>query len=396
MKIAMVVQRYPAPSETFVRDQVHDLVDRGHEVTVIALRAGTADIPGVRVYVAPKSTTRERLAPFVTSPRARRFLDPRHGFSTAKRVLQLTAFRWPEDARGTYDGIHAHFGLNGLWAAWARAAGGFSGPLAVTYHGYDVSREVQVWGERLYRPLFRVAELHLPVSDYFGRRLISMGAPPDRVRTHRYGVDLRRFEPRKSALPLDRGLKVLSVGRFVEKKGFLSAIRAVHGALAAGAPIHYTLVGAGPLHAHLVAETERLGLRDQIKVLDWADPKRIAELMGDAHLLLAPSVTAKDGDEEGIPVVIMEAMARAVPVVSTWHSGIPELVIHEENGWLANEGDVDQLTRYLLRAWKLGDGLHEMGREAHRAVSARHDQAVQADRFERLLAELAKSPQTRP
>lgn len=113
--------------------------------------------------------------------------------------------------------------------------------------------------------------------------------------------------------------------------------------------IQYNIAGDGPLKDYLTDLIDELGVRKNVTLLGWQSQEEITQLMFKADILLAPSVTGGDGDMEGIPVVLMEACAQGLPVISTFHSGIPELIKDGVTGALAEERDVDQLTEKLRR-----------------------------------------------
>ncbi len=128
----------------------------------------------------------------------------------------------------------------------------------------------------------------------------------------------------------------------------------------------YHVVGDGPLRAELEAQAERNGLREYVTFHGWKDRAAATKLLDEMHLMLLPSTTAADGDREGIPVSLMEAMARGLPVVSTRHSGIPELVEAGCSGFLAEERDVPALVeclRALLDHPDMWSGFGRAGRE---------------------------------
>jgi colanic acid/amylovoran biosynthesis glycosyltransferase len=165
---------------------------------------------------------------------------------------------------------------------------------------------------------------------------------------HRMGVDLARFEraaPHDEPVPV----KLLSVGRLVEKKGFHDAITAV--ARNRHLPIVYQIIGSGPLEGALRTAIGRLGVGARIQLLGAASHDEVRSAMLAADVFIAPSVRSRrDGDEEGIPVAIMEAMAMRLPVLSTVHAGIPELVADGVSGYLVPERD----------PWRLGQRLAEL------------------------------------
>jgi len=126
--------------------------------------------------------------------------------------------------------------------------------------------------------------------------------------------------------------------------------------------VSYTIVGDGPERAKLQSLISGLGASRVVQLAGWKDQKDVADLLRQAHVLLAPSVTTSDGEEEGIPVALMEAMASGMPVISTRHSGIPELVRDEVSGFLVDEKRVDHLVHRIRRLLEQPARLDAMGR----------------------------------
>lgn len=164
---------------------------------------------------------------------------------------------------------------------------------------------------------------------------------------HRMGVDCDhfRYTPRTPGSGETVGL--LSVSRLVEKKGLEFAIRAAASLARRGIDLKYTIIGDGPLRCELDGLIEELGAGDRITLTGWRPQDEVLSAMNWAHVLLAPSVTAFTGDQEGIPVALMEAMAMGLPVVSTFHSGIPELIENGVSGILVPPRDCKALEKAL-------------------------------------------------
>jgi len=363
MRIAFLVTSYPALSATFIQNQITGLIERGHAVDIIADRPGDND----RVH---PDVERHRLLDRTTAPSMPAGAIPRlfGAIVPASRVLfrsprrlarSLSVGRYGVQAKNlnllyaadalhaprTYDVIHAHFGPNGVRGIFLRDVGLLRGPLITTFHGYDVTRTLRSEAQRGYRTLFDHCELLLPISEHWKSRLIDAGAPADRIAVHHMGIDCDSFVFRERTRNAGEPTSFLSIARLVEKKGIADAIRAV---ARIEAPLRYRIAGDGPLREQLDALIDSLGVRDRVDILGWQSHDRIRTLLDEAHVLLAPSVTASDGDMEGIPVVLMEAMAMGLPVLTTHHSGIPELVDDGVNGVLVPEHDVDGLSRAMM------------------------------------------------
>jgi colanic acid/amylovoran biosynthesis glycosyltransferase len=391
---------FPVLSETFVINQITGLIDRGHEVRIFARRpSGSSPVhPVVERYRLLERTTYWPSQPrppilrvlkaagllirhVAALPMLLRTLDASR-FGRTARSLDL--FYWAAGLapRRSFDIVYCHFGWNGLYASMLREVGALSGKLVTVFHGADVSWQLQAFGTEVYRPLFAKGDLFLPISEHWQRKLAGLGCPAERLRVHRMGIDPERFAPRERGLAPGQAVKLLTISRLVEKKGVEYGIRAVGQLVARGRDVRYTIVGDGPLRRTLEELIERLELGERVSLAGPRDHDAVHEALAWAHIAVAPSVTSRDGDQEGIPVSLMEAMAMGMPVVSTVHSGIPELVRDGVTGRLVPERDVDALAGALADLIDHPETWPAMGRAArqhvveHFAIAALNDRLV--------------------
>lgn len=385
LRIAIFAREFPAPSETFVLDQVTGLLDLGHEVTVFA------DRPSEDSPFQPE-VTRHRLdeqTRYLRMPRGRTprlLLAPRvflrilvrrpdvalrclNVWRYGREALSLRLLYWSDMLyeEKSFDIIHCHFGPVGNLAAKLRDAGAISGRLGTAFHGVDVSAYVRDRPD-YYRFLFEAGDLFLPVSEAWCQRLLALGCDPGRTVVHHMGVATECYPFRARRRDPNRPLRILTAGRMIEKKGIAYGLRAVATLKRRGVPVRYTLVGDGALRDKLEDFARALGLGDTVTFLGWQDRAEVARHMDRSDLLLLPSVTASDGDQEGIPVTLMEAMASGLLVVATAHSGIPELVVHEQTGLLVRERDSEALAQALVRLIGSAEDWPAMSHAARRRV----------------------------
>ena len=392
MKIAFVVGAFPTLSETFVLNQITGLIDRGHEVDVFANTSGESGKVHacVEQYRLLDRTFYRPSMPAGAPGRllAGAWLVLRHVFRHPVAVLRaLNVFRYGRRAftlellfgvvpwfhSKRYDIVHCHFGPNGIRSAIFGEIGLLHGKLLTTFHGHDVSKYVQDHGSRAYQCLFRQGDLFLPISDRWRRRLVELGCDEQRICVHRMGVDCRAltFKPRS---PKSAGtIRLVSVARLVEKKGIEYAIRAVLRLGRSFQGIRYDIVGDGPLRSSLEQLVRSEKTNATIRFHGWKDQEEVAVFLDESDVLLAPSVTSGDGDQEGIPVVLMEAMALGLPILSTQHSGIPELVQDGVSGFLVPERAVDALADKLTYLLKHPDVWPKMGRAGREFVEQHYD-----------------------
>jgi glycosyltransferase involved in cell wall biosynthesis len=279
--------------------------------------------------------------------------------------------------------VHAHFGPDGVLAMpLARRLGV---PLVTSLRGYDVTRTrgallrsgraSWVRYALMRGRLAREGALFLAVSEALRARAIAAGFPEGRTLTHYNGVDLARFRVGERGA----GLMVLHVGRLVEKKGTAVLLRAfaqVHGAFPSA---ELAIVGEGPLRASLEGLAGELGLGEAVRFVGHAPA---GEWMRRAALLAAPSVTAADGDAEGLPNVVVEAAASGLAVLGSDHSGIPEAIDDGRSGFVVPEGAVEPLAARLAELLGSAELRARMGAAGRTMVEAKFDAARQMARLE--------------
>jgi colanic acid/amylovoran biosynthesis glycosyltransferase len=167
--------------------------------------------------------------------------------------------------------------------------------------------------------------------------------------------------------------KVLTIARLIEKKGVAFAIDAVSRLLSKGEKIDYTIVGDGVLRENLQHLIECRGIERQVKLVGWKTHEEVKMLLEESHVLVAPSLTSEGGDQEGIPNAIKEAMASGLPVISTFHSGIPELVTDGVSGLLVPERDAASLAEALAYLMSHPEMCNTMGKAGRTHVEQEFD-----------------------
>lgn len=410
MKVAYVVGRFPAMSQTFVLNQITGLIDRGVEIDVYARYRDTDTVQHGAVstyrlaertyYARAVSSNKARRRGQLALLLARALAGSRKSSAGISRVLRhgrvdgtrALGFSYlAANGNPTYDAILCHFGSEGILGAALRNVGLLKGPLLTAFHGFDLSRSLQEEGRDMYERLFAEGDLFLPVTDFWKHRLVELGCPAERILVHRMGVDCERFIFTPRTLPREGPAHLITVARLVEKKGVEYAIRAVAACAQAGMPVTYTVVGSGPLQPALNALIQELGAQSYITLVGPKPQEEVAHLLRQAHVLLAPSVTAADGNMEGLPVALMEALATGLPVISTRHSGIPELVQHDRTGLLVPERDPVALASALMLLLSNGGLYVSLSTEGRRRVETEFDVAVLNDRLHEIIRGLSRA-----
>ncbi|HSK39935.1 MAG TPA: glycosyltransferase [Arenibaculum sp.] len=392
LRIAFRVGRFPKLSETFIISQIEGMIARGHRVSVLA--DGPHDGPHDDEGSGALSGRFAKL----DGPE---YILPRNSLLAGAcmrmpyRIRRALAAARERRLCMENDVVVCNFGWAGATVAQSVGGRPRRACIVTIFHGDDMSRALTQARPDIYAELFREGDLLVPVSEFWRRRLVDMGAPEAKLVVHHMGVELEKypFTPPSTLGGPDAGrpFELVTVGRLVEKKGTEFTLRALAHLreTAPEARFRLRVVGDGPLRPRLEALCGELGLRDHVEFLGALAHACVAQVLARADAFVLPSVVASDGDMEGIPVSLMEAMASGLPVVSTRHSGIPELVEHGVSGLLAAERDVEGLARQLGRIMSDAEARAAFARAARRTIEQHFDGRRLNDRLEVLLRRLA-------
>lgn len=304
------------------------------------------------------------------------------------RLRRHSGFLVEQARRHRAQVLHSHFGHQG-WRD-SKAAEQAGTKHVVTFYGQDLSyrpRQDPRWRER-YSALFERIDCVLCEGPHMARSVIGLGCPEDKVSVHHLGVrvDEIAFKPRewKRSEPL----RVLIASSFQEKKGIPYALEAL-GRLQHEMDLEITIVGDATGKARsqaekqkILATIERHGLERKVRMRGFQPHAVMLDEAYGHHLFLSPSVTASDGDTEGgAPVSIIEMAATGMPVVSTTHCDIPEVVHHGLTGLLADERDVDSLVDNIRWLLDNPDRWYDMSLSGREHVEAEFDAGTQGERL---------------
>ena len=254
--------------------------------------------------------------------------------------------------------------------------------MIVSFHGADVLVELD-------KPAYRRAALEvceratlvLARSRSLVDALRALGCPADKIRLNRTGIPLDEFPYVRRENPGGR-FRLFQACRLIEKKGLPTTLRAFAHFVGVYPESRLTLAGDGPLEAPLRQLAAELGVADRVEFAGFLRQDELRRRLYESHGFLHPSETGYDGNQEGVPNSMLEAMASGLPIFATTHGGIPEAVEHGVSGWLVNEGDHEALGRALVEIASDPDRLAAMGEAASRAVAANFDAEAQARNLE--------------
>lgn len=259
-------------------------------------------------------------------------------------------------------------------------------PLVVHFHGVDAHRLDYIERYAGYRDVFAYAKALVVVSRVMEKQLLALGAPREKVVYNCYGIDVDRFLPGD---PATSGPHFLAVGRFTAKKAPQLTIQAFKRLHEQWPDARLTMVGHGKLWDECRELIGRLGLGDVVDLCGVKKPDEIAALMRRSRAFVQHSVVTQNNDHEGTPLAVLEAMASAIPVVSTRHAGIVDVVAEGERGLLCDEHDVAAMAAAMLRLAADPELARRMGRAGRAYVEVHHRVEVQVGLLQGILRRAA-------
>ena len=392
--IAYLINQYPKVSHSFIRREIAAVEAHGLQIERFAIRACSAELvdPADR-----QELSRTRLVLSVgaigllinllrvASTRPVRFLQTLGLTLSLSRgaeqsVLHHLAYLaeacvllgWFSQAQVAH--VHAHFGTNSTTVALlCHALGG--PPYSFTVHGPEEFDKVKAISlvQKVARAAFVVA-----ISNFGKSQLYRWCPLADWSKIHvvHCGVDTEFLASAPKPISLFTEPRLVCVGRLCAEKGQLLLLEAASQLMQQGVPFKLILVGDGPLRSELEALVTKLALHDHVEITGWADGTQVREAIVSARAMVLPSFA------EGLPVVIMEALALGRPVISTYVAGIPELIEPEVCGWLVPPGSVEELVIAMRKALQAPvEKLEQMGHIGAERVANHHSVAIESSKL---------------
>ena len=396
MRVAYFTNQYPATSHTFIRREILAVEARGHRVFRYAVRP-EADLVDP-ADVAERSITDHVLSQgslhLVTSIIKGLISRPLRSMRAARAALRYSS----TSRRGTFvhlaylaeafvvanwcrrdrvEHLHVHFGTNPATVG-ALVHELTAIPFSFTLHGPEEFDRAEEHG---LRSKVAAASFVATVSSFGRSQLMRWARFEDWHKIHVVHCGLDKDYLHRPEFRRHGGHVLLCVARLAEQKGHMALLEAAAKLRQRGVEFELRLVGDGPLRSIIDSRIAELGLRDHVRLLGSLPQQAVRGEISACRALLLPSFA------EGLPVVLMEAMALGKPVISTYIAGIPELV-GPEHGWLVPAGDISALSKVMQEALAADRAtLSQMGSLGRRRVLKRHDIAVSASLMERLMEE---------
>ena len=348
-KLAVLVKQFPKLSESFIQGEIESLIRAGHELTIISIARPT-----------------ERVGPTVTDTvlaRLRYLRDVPFWRVLTELLLQLifrpfttikTLVRGQEEIPARELGallalcrsarvshIHAHYLTTP--AALASAAANLEGPtFSISAHAKDIYLEPS----HGIASRIKNARFVSTCTEHNANYLRTLAAEPEKIHLVYHGIDTQRFKAANASLANDVPT-IVAVGRFKEKKGFDVLIQACAKLLAKGKRFRCHIYGYGDQQAHLKGLIDDLHVADHVELRAPVNHSQLTRILAEADMFALPCRIAKDGDRDGIPNSVLEAMAAELPVVATKVSGLPEVIHSGHNGVLVTSENSTGLAQEL-------------------------------------------------
>ncbi|MFC1856759.1 glycosyltransferase [Thermodesulfobacteriota bacterium] len=286
--------------------------------------------------------------------------------------------------------LHAHFGYTGCQALPIKRKTGL--PLVTTFYGEDISAlpTSDPW-KSAYQQLFAEGDLFLIEGSHMRDRLIEIGCPPEKAEIQRMALHMDKY-PFRRRLPKNKGdiVRLLFCGSFREKKGLLQALKAVQRTYQSFPDLEFHIIGDGELQPQVEQLMDRYQMHTYTKLLGFLSHQSMIEEMDAADIFIHPSVTAANGDSEGgAPTTILEAQACGMPVLSTYHADIPNVVIPGKSALLAPEQDIDALAQNLMTLLSNREAWAAMGTAGRAFIEKNHNISEEVKRLEERYFRLA-------
>lgn len=337
LNVLFVVEYFPAPSQPHIINIITGLIDAGHNVTIFSFRKNNVEgHPNIAKYslmdfvIYGKKPTTLPDVDIVFCQSA----------TLGRKLLEMKSL-----------------------ATWLNKR-----KMVVCLRGNDITKNSVKNNPRVYQKLFNRCNLFLPVCDYFKRIAMQLGCPAEKIMVHHSAINCEQFFFRERKKVMNEIVRLVSVCRLVEKKGLNFAIEAVARIVKKDPQIHYTIVGDGPDRARLEKLVNQLKIADKITFFGWGTQNRIVNILDESHIFLLPSITAANGDEEGIANALKEAMAMGLITVGTRHAGTPELIENGVSGFLVNEKSSNMLANKITYIIKHSEMWKDIGLAARKKI----------------------------
>lgn len=316
-------------------------------------------------------------------------------FSMAKKVYQLLLFKtigyFPFFKKVSQESevklIHVHFGYHGLKLLGLKHALGV--PFICSFYGDDAFADSFVKSLN-YRKLFNEADRILVLGPYMKSQLMNLGCSEKKLAIHHLGIETEKIKFKTREIKTGDPIRFLIASSFLEKKGVDMAVQAL-GEIRTEFNFTIDIIGDGQLRPVIESLIQKYNLTERVKLHGYKPYDFFVQLAEQCHVFVQASKTTPDNRKEGTPMAIADVMATGMPVVATKHSDIPELVVDDVTGYLANENDLPDLIWVLKKLLSNPEKISELGAQARVHVEREFNVKIQAERLEQYYFDLLKA-----
>jgi colanic acid/amylovoran biosynthesis glycosyltransferase len=359
LNVLFVVEYFPAPSQIFILNIITGLIDNGHNVSIFS---------------------------FCKNSSCKKISAAQHPDIEKYRLLDSVIYEsWPA-ALPDCDIVFCQSGSLGKkifdnddLVEWLK-----NRKIVVALRGNDITGNHIKEDPDIYKKLLEKADLFLPVCDYFKKVLIALGCDEEKIAVHHSAIKSGQFFFKKRKKPENGPINLVSVCRLVEKKGLEYALEAVAKIVKKYPRIHFTIVGKGRLQASLEQLIKKLKIGDYVTLFGWGTHEQVVTILDNSHIFLLPSITALNGDEEGIANALKEAMAMGLISIGTWHAGTPELIEDGVSGFMVSQKDSCQLSAAIEYIIEHPDIWEPIGMAARKKVEEEFEVKQSIKKLEQL------------
>ncbi|TBW25568.1 glycosyltransferase [Gramella sp. KN1008] len=401
LKIAFIVPQFPVTSQTFIVNQITDLINRGHEVEIFSLSKGNNAIIHQKilnnnlfekvVYRFEKKIT--------SSPRVfiiknllqnfgyinwKRFCKKFKFFNYQTKTFDIKYYfqHWWILKKQNFDVVHAHFGHAGIFFAQLRKLGFFhQSKFIVTFHGYDLNPSILVQLKKDYKRLFLEVDL-MSVNTPYAKSLLQEITDHKKIVILPVGLNVDEFSP-KIQEPLDE-LNILFVGRLISLKGPDLCIEIFRLLVEKGYNnLRLIIIGEGELNNELNGLIQKYGLATKVILTGALTQEEIKSWMNKSALFLLPGIHDKTGRAETQGLVIQEAQAMELPVIISDVGGMKYGMLNEKTGFVVREADIEAFVEKIEILVLNPQLRREMGKRGRKYVEDNYDSQILGEKLEK-------------
>ncbi|MDN3492429.1 glycosyltransferase [Winogradskyella bathintestinalis] len=398
--ICFVVHSFPSVSETFVVNQIVGAKMQGYSVCILTHTLGAIEQSSQRNliekhdllsntivldYKIPKTKFKQLVTGLIPLIKNFKFWIKPVQVSLKHRILNwpflLKFYRQLKDI----DVFHIQYAMMGTGIAEMTKTGLLKAKVITTFHGHDAHFKNENELKQLqstYKILFNVSNYVTVNTPYLKTKLMTLGCNGEKLRVIRMAIDVDYFKSDQTKmLPTKSKLKLISVGRLIEFKGFAFAIKAIKLLVDKGMNIHYTIVGEGELYNQIQEQIQALNLNKHVDLVGKKSQDEIKMALQEHHIYLMSSITNAKGRCETQGVVTAEAQAMGLPVVAFNSGGIPYTIVDGETGFLVPEKNVEAYANAIVELLKDSDRYQIMSQQAREFVVKNFSNKRMIDHF---------------